>query len=61
MIDQAKLTESDVGRNVIYYQCPGDFEVGALTSWNDKYIFVRFKGPGGEACRPEDVRFEGGE
>jgi len=64
MIDVNQLTEKDVGRNVIYdpaYVAPRLLavrEVGQLTSWNDTFVFVRFNGPGGEACVPEDVRFE---
>jgi hypothetical protein len=26
-------------------------------SWNDKYLFVRFKGPNGEACDPAACAF----
>jgi hypothetical protein len=58
MINQDQLTESDIGRNVIYQREHCDREVGKLSSWNDTYVFVRFKGPNGEACLPEDVSFE---
>ena len=58
MIDPSKLTEADKGRKVIYQRPYCDMEVGVLSSWNEHYVFVRFKGPGGEACEPEDVRFE---
>lgn len=58
MIDIAKLTEKDKGRNVIYHREYCDQEVGRLSSWNDTYVFVRFRGPGGEACSPGDVSFE---
>ncbi len=56
MIDKAKLSFDDIGRKVTYHRefCE---EFGELTSWNDMYIFVRFKGPTGEACEPEDVTF----
>ena len=57
MIDPSQLTEEDIGRNVVY-TANHYFEIGQLTSWNDTYVFVRFNGPGGEACVPEDVRFE---
>jgi len=58
MIDIDKLTHRDKGRRVIYQRpyCPR--EVGTLTSWSDKYVFVRFKGPSGEACFPEHASFE---
>ena len=57
MIDKSKLTEKDIGRNVIYHREFCKREEGKLSSWNDKYIFVRFKGPNGEACEPEDITF----
>ena len=61
MIDPKTLTDADKGRKVIYQE-PGDFEgakreEGELSSWNDFYVFVRFKGPNGESCLPEDVTF----
>ena len=58
MIEISKLKEEDVGRNVIYHREFCNQEVGRLSSWNDKYVFVRFKGPTGEACEPNDVSFE---
>lgn len=57
MIAIDQLTEADIGRNVIYETHLGQ-EVGKLTSWNKTFIFVQFRGPNGEACRPEDVSFE---
>ncbi len=58
MIVIDKLKSDDIGRNVIYHRefCNG--EVGKLTSWNHKFVFVQFKGPNGEACEPADVTFE---
>lgn len=58
MIDPKKLTQADVGRNVTYKTAFCETEHGTLTSWNEAYVFVRFKGTSGEACRPEDVRFD---
>lgn len=58
MIDPKQLTDKDVGRKVTYDREFCDTETGVLSSWNDKYVFVRFKGPNGEACEPEDVRFD---
>lgn len=52
------LKESDKERNVIYHREFCDRQVGQLSSWNENYVFVRFKGPGGEACEPDDVSFE---
>ena len=56
MIDSSALKDEDLGRAVVYEDFRG-IEEGRLTGWNDRYIFVRFKGPGGEACMPESVRF----
>ena len=58
MIDIDKLTDADKERNVIYHREWCNREVGKLSSWNKKYVFVRFKGPNGEACHPEDVSFD---
>jgi len=58
MIDISKLTEEDFDRNVIYHREFCEKEVGKLSSWNHKFVFVRFKGPTGESCEPEDVSFE---
>lgn len=60
MINIALLTEKDIGRHVIYEREYCKKEVGVLTSWNERFIFVRFRGPTGESCQPEDVRFENG-
>ena len=55
MIDQEhSLTQLDIGRSVRYRRTG---ESGRLTSWNETYIFVRFSGPGGEACHPNDCDF----
>jgi hypothetical protein len=58
MIEISKLTEEDIGRNVTYHRDFCDKEFGKLSSWNQKFVFVRFKGPNGEACEPEDVSFD---
>lgn len=57
MITIDLLTEKDVGRKVIYGREELPKQEGELTSWNDRYVFVKFKGPGGEACDPGDVSF----
>lgn len=58
MIDPKKLTKDDIGRNVTYHREHCKKEFGTLSSWNDTYVFVKFKGPNGEACLPEDVSFD---
>ena len=58
MINITSLIEKDIGRNVVYHREFCNKEFGKLSSWNDTYIFVRFRGPNGEACEPEDVTFE---
>ena len=58
MITIKELTQNDIGRNVTYHREFCNREFGQLSSWNDKYVFVRFKGPNGEACEPEDVSFD---
>lgn len=58
MIAIDKLTDADIGRNVIYHREFCQSQVGKLSSWNEHYVFVRFKGPNGESCQPEDVSFE---
>lgn len=58
MIDPKKLTEKDIGRKVIWKADNKHLrDEGVLTSWHDHYVFVKFKGPNGEACRPIDVSF----
>ena len=56
MIDPKTLTENDIGREVKYQDCYNK-DYGTLSSWNDKYIFVKFRGPNGEACKPAYVEF----
>lgn len=58
MINPSTLTEADIGRNVTYHREHCDVEHGKLSSWNERFVFVRFKGPTGEACEPEDVSFD---
>jgi len=58
MINISKLTDADVGRNVTYHREFCKREFGHLSSWNAKFVFVRFKGPTGEACEPADVSFD---
>ena len=37
-----KPTKNDIGRFVIYQPRPGEEEFGAITSFNDAVVFVRF-------------------
>ncbi len=66
MIDPKELKKSDIGRNVIYKpqhakEDPKQWEYGHLSSFRaDGAIFVRFKGPNGERCNPEDIYWEFG-
>jgi len=54
---EGKLLEpSDVGRNVTYTHLHGERDFGKLSSYReDGAIFVRFKGPNGERCDPEQL------
>ena len=65
MIDVKSLTEADIGRNVVYrphHALDGpvsEWEYGKLSSFRkDGSIFVRFKGPQGERCDPENLFWE---
>jgi hypothetical protein len=42
MIDLSTLKPDHVGQLVIYTPGSGPREDGVITSWNDKYIFVRY-------------------
>jgi hypothetical protein len=57
MIEIKDLTFSDVGRLVVFQGPLSRIEQGILTSWNDMFVFVKFRGPNGEACKPEYVEF----
>lgn len=58
MIKISDVRESDIGASVVYHREYCKREIGRLSSWNNRYVFVRFKEPNGEACEPEDVTFE---
>lgn len=69
MINIAALTESDKGRAVRYTASGGDkIENGKITSWNWRYIFVRYyeqikpthrlrTGETSEATDPKDLEW----
>lgn len=64
MINVEELTEEDVGRKVLYKPFyfrddPSRWEVGTLSSFRDNgRVFVKFKGPTGEACNAMDLFWE---
>lgn len=45
-------TESDVGRDVLYAPRPGCHEVGTITSFNDAFVFVRYRGDAHSKATP---------
>jgi hypothetical protein len=57
------LSQADIGRKVTYVpnhakDNPALWEHGELSSFReDGAIFVRFKGPTGERCDPENLRW----
>lgn len=52
----SELTDADKGRNVTFCHHHGTREHGVLSSWNDKYIFVRFgMGSTAAACDPKQL------
>lgn len=52
-----KVTDADIGRAVIYRAAPNfEPEQGVITSFNDKYVFVRYgSGLRGVATDPDDL------
>lgn len=59
MIQIDNLKPEDVGRLVVYRTAP-DFlpQLGKITSWNSKWIFVDYTNVGrGEATSPKDLEF----
>lgn len=73
MVEIAKLTETDKGRPVTYHSHES-MEHGRITSWNDRFIFVRYHekielssiphrhtprtGETSEATDPNDLEFD---
>lgn len=60
-----KLSEAQEGRKVVYTpfkECdPKNKEEGVITSFNDKFIFVRYGSDyGSKATRLEDLEYIGG-
>ena len=57
-IKLSDLKETDKGRGVIFHTNHGSLEYGIVSSWNDRYIFVRFTtGSTAAACDPEQLEF----
>jgi len=55
MIKIKDLTKDDKGRYVNY--SGHEEQIGTITSWNDKFIFVDYGNGAGTATSPEDLRF----
>jgi hypothetical protein len=57
MIEISKLKEKDKGREVIF-ELRGSREFGIISSWNKRFIFVKYNGSRqSHATMPEDLRF----
>ena len=58
MIEIEKLTENDKGREVVF-DCPGkEREYGHISSWNGRFIFVKYGGSQqSQATEPEHLNF----
>lgn len=58
------VTKSDIGRTVIYREPidhPGrKVERGVISSFNDSYVFVRYRGITSAATRREDLEWAPG-
>jgi hypothetical protein len=58
MIEIAKLTEEDKGREVVFDSSGVKREFGIISSWNNRFIFVKYNGSQqSQATMPEDLRF----
>ena len=58
MIDVRSLQESDRGRTVVYTPRVGPREDGTISSWNDRLVFVRYRGSEtAKATDPHDLDF----
>jgi hypothetical protein len=42
MIDISKLTDEDKGREVVYESPDGKREFGHISSWNGRFVFVKY-------------------
>ena len=66
MIKQKDLTESDIGKEVFYYDGKSGGKYGLIKSWNESFIFVvfnynndveNFKDYTGQACEGKFLIF----
>lgn len=63
MIDISTLTPEDIGKEIVYEDRSADGkilykrEIGTLSSWNNTFIFVKFKAETGAACLPDTVHW----
>ena len=56
MIPIKTLTKAAIGKGVVYIPAHGKREDGMILSWNDKVIFVLFRGDAApKAVRPENL------
>lgn len=54
-----ELTTADKGRAVIYTPKHGEQESGVITSWNDRFVFVRYGDElQSKATDPGDLQFD---
>ena len=54
----AELQINDKDRLVIYKQGTDEQEEGVITSWNDRFVFVRYGGDNhSKATYPQDLTF----
>ena len=55
-LEISELKDSDIGRQVTFVHHHGEREFGVLSSWNNKWIFVRFgMGDTAAACDPQQL------
>lgn len=53
-----KLSNTDIGRKVIYKSHHCDVEEGVITSFNDSFVFVKYgTGSTSQATRREDLNW----
>jgi hypothetical protein len=58
MIEISRLTEKDKGREVVYHVQGTINEFGIISSWNERFIFVKYNGnQQSHATKPENLRF----
>jgi hypothetical protein len=58
MIEILKLTEKDKGREVVFDFNGTKREFGIISSWNERFVFVKYNGiQQSQATMPKDLRF----